>query len=327
MKVAEKTCDYKSLSRLDLSEKIHLFLEYAILAPSNFNSQPWTFEIKGTSLNIHTDLRYWLKSFDGSQKELFMSIGCCLENLLIAAKFFGVQASVKYLPVTKKSDLCVIVDFKKSRGHLSKTDVELFHSIEKRFTLRTPFSNTTVPSHLLYEIKSCFIEERYRIFFIEDFELKHEITDLAFRADVNQFRDMDFRHEFVKIVDQGIIGHQFLVEKFSNFIDHFFPSESKNNLGYVGPVFGVVSSENNEKIDWIKLGQILERIYLKTTSLGLAIRPIFRVIEEERSYKQFAKLVANMGMIPQIPFSIGYAKSQTSSSTRRPLNSFFKSTK
>ena len=62
------------------SKKLEFMLRYAILAPSSHNSQPWKFRIRENEINIFADT---------DQRELFISVGCALENLLIAAEHFG----------------------------------------------------------------------------------------------------------------------------------------------------------------------------------------------------------------------------------------------
>ncbi|MCK4934354.1 MAG: hypothetical protein KAR79_02090 [Simkaniaceae bacterium] len=327
MKVAQQTCHSKNIPLSVISEKIRIFLKYAILAPSSYNTQPWSFSIHGASLHIYTDLRYWIKLLDPMQKELFMSIGCLLENIIIAAKFFGYYASVKYLPKATDPELCLIVDFKQGPIHLSKMDVDLFESIESRSTSRTPFLKTPVKTSLLDEIKTCFLEEPYSITFVENKKMKEELVHLAFNADINQFGRKDFQDEFAKILDQGLIDNRYLLRKLKHFIDHFFPKDSETKQRYYYPTFGIIFSEKNTKIDWIKLGQILERIYLKTTTLGLSLRPISRTIEESESYNNFKSLFAENDRIAQIPFLLGYTTITSPSSSRRPLNSFFKSYK
>ncbi|MBU4293649.1 MAG: hypothetical protein KJ770_06330 [Actinobacteria bacterium] len=70
-------------------EKLKFLLRYAILAPSSHNSQPWKFHIRDREIDIFTDKDRWLKVADAGQRELYISVGCALENLLIAVEHFG----------------------------------------------------------------------------------------------------------------------------------------------------------------------------------------------------------------------------------------------
>jgi nitroreductase len=79
-------------------EKIRFLLGYAILAPSSHNSQPWKFLIQDDTVLIFTDNNQWLKVADADQREMHISVGCALENLLIAAEHFGYGHAVEYFP-------------------------------------------------------------------------------------------------------------------------------------------------------------------------------------------------------------------------------------
>ncbi|RZN37990.1 MAG: nitroreductase, partial [Methanophagales archaeon ANME-1-THS] len=79
-------------------EKLKFLLRYAILAPSSHNSQPWKFHIRDSEIDIFADKGRWLKVADADQRELHISVGCALENLLIAAEHFGYAHREEYFP-------------------------------------------------------------------------------------------------------------------------------------------------------------------------------------------------------------------------------------
>lgn len=57
----------------------------ATQAPSGDNSQPWFFTIEENRIVITPDFTKALPAVDGKHRELFMSLGCALENLCIKA--------------------------------------------------------------------------------------------------------------------------------------------------------------------------------------------------------------------------------------------------
>ena len=57
----------------------------ATQAPSGHNSQPWFFTIEDNRIVITPDFTKALPAVDGKHRELFMSLGCALENLCIKA--------------------------------------------------------------------------------------------------------------------------------------------------------------------------------------------------------------------------------------------------
>lgn len=81
-----------------MADRIRFLIRYALLAPSSHNTQPWQFRIADDRVDVFMDEGRWLKVADKDQRELHISIGCALENLLIAAKHFGLVHSTDYLP-------------------------------------------------------------------------------------------------------------------------------------------------------------------------------------------------------------------------------------
>lgn len=71
------------------SDRLQFLSRYAILAPSSHNTQPWKFRVVDGQIEVFMDEERWLRVADDDQRELPLSIGCALENLLIAAEHFG----------------------------------------------------------------------------------------------------------------------------------------------------------------------------------------------------------------------------------------------
>ncbi len=49
-------------------------------------------------ITLHMDRTRWLSVADTDQRELHLSAGCALENLLIASEHFGFDAQASYFP-------------------------------------------------------------------------------------------------------------------------------------------------------------------------------------------------------------------------------------
>ncbi len=71
-------------------------IRYATLAASGHNTQPWRFVIGDNTLEIHPDYTRRLPAVDPQNRELWISLGCALENLLIAARAVGYAPEVTY---------------------------------------------------------------------------------------------------------------------------------------------------------------------------------------------------------------------------------------
>jgi nitroreductase len=69
-------------------------VQYATLAANGHNTQPWKFAIKDNTIEIHPDYSRELTVVDPNHRELWISLGCALENLIIAARASGYDAEV-----------------------------------------------------------------------------------------------------------------------------------------------------------------------------------------------------------------------------------------
>ena len=81
-----------------IEAQLRFLLRYAILAPSVKNSQPWVFSVQDNRIHLIADLDRGQPVADPTRRELFISMGCALENLLVAAEHFGFRAWGQLLP-------------------------------------------------------------------------------------------------------------------------------------------------------------------------------------------------------------------------------------
>ena len=70
----------------------HALIEAAVRAPSGHNSQPWQFALGDDRITIAPDFSCRLSAVDPDNRELFISLGCALENLCLAAAHSGYAA-------------------------------------------------------------------------------------------------------------------------------------------------------------------------------------------------------------------------------------------
>jgi nitroreductase len=76
-------------------------LEYGVLAPSIYNSQPWRFQVDGNEGQIEVQAYYTnVRPFeiDPDQRDLYMALGACAENIALAAPALGYEAVPTLFP-------------------------------------------------------------------------------------------------------------------------------------------------------------------------------------------------------------------------------------
>ncbi|WP_428263166.1 Acg family FMN-binding oxidoreductase [Haliangium sp.] len=70
----------------------------AVLAASPHNTQPWLFAITPERIDVYADLDRSLGAMDGLHREMYIGLGCALDNLVLTARHLGRRAQVTYLP-------------------------------------------------------------------------------------------------------------------------------------------------------------------------------------------------------------------------------------
>src|SRR5512134_2492700 len=83
--------------RAGAAERLRFLLQWAVLAPSRHNTQPWAFEIEGDELRVYSDASRSLPVADPDGRQLVMSCGAVIVNLRLAAAHFGFATSVELM--------------------------------------------------------------------------------------------------------------------------------------------------------------------------------------------------------------------------------------
>ncbi|MCK6605776.1 MAG: twin-arginine translocation signal domain-containing protein [Ignavibacteriaceae bacterium] len=73
---------------------IRSILEYAVMAPSGHNTQPWKIAFTNNSITIYPDFSRRLPVVDPDDRELLISLGCIAETILITARAMGYQTGI-----------------------------------------------------------------------------------------------------------------------------------------------------------------------------------------------------------------------------------------
>src|SRR5262245_43161367 len=92
-----------------ISPDLHRILYYASLAPSGHNAQPWQVRLGEGQLWIGTDSARWLPKVDPTNREVTLSVGAFVENLITAAPAHGFVADYEVVRTRPAADLVRVV--------------------------------------------------------------------------------------------------------------------------------------------------------------------------------------------------------------------------
>jgi nitroreductase len=304
-------------------EKLTFLLRYAILAPSSYNTQPWNFNISGNEIDIFADKSGWLQVADSDYRELYLSLGCCLENLRVSADHFGYNCSVTYFPGSKDLVARVVLQ----PGASPTLDPRLFSAIPSRLTNRNLYEGRAITDADLITLRSNGMDKDIQTSLVADSTTKKKFLDLIVRADQIQYSDANFKSELGHWLSQGSMGPTGIQAKIDQMNVVFLdtgPDKIRLDSELINstPYLGFISSNGNDSKSQVMAGETLERLWLAATALGVSLHPMSQALEVQETKKELEGLLpvkAGSAQHVQQTFRLGYAESIKEHTPRRPL--------
>ena len=143
------------------SEKLKFMLNYAILAPSSHNTQPWIFKVRDNEIELYADRTRELPMVDPDDRALTINCGAALYHLQLAMHHFGYANRVELFPDPENKDLVAKVGAigqtsetrKQSTDQNSSSSSLLFYAMTNRRTNRSPYEQRNVSDDLLSDLR------------------------------------------------------------------------------------------------------------------------------------------------------------------------------
>ena len=314
----------------NLSDQLKFLLKYAVLAPSGPNTQPWKFSINDDQVSLIADFTRSLPSVDPTDRTLYISHGCLLANLLVAAEHFGFGYNLKCLPEGLSGDRTAAVQFSKEPAEQKFPD--LFREITKRHTNRMKYEDRAIEDETLLRLKDCVNKDGFKLDIITDKEGRTEMADILARAHKIQLGNKAFRKELASWVRpntsdamDGLPGYSFGYSDFESFFGSFIfgtfdmsKSRARIETSYMeeSPAVAVLSTQKDDKLTWIKAGVLFETLFLTATKLGVRFDLFSQPTAIPDLRSKMAKILDTN--YPQILIRMGYAE-PSKHTPRRPV--------
>lgn len=319
----------------EAKDKIKFLLRYAVLAPSTHNSQPWLFKITNNSCSIFQNPDIKLPQADAKGRDMYISFGCLIENLIIAAKHFGVFDKVFILP-KGEANLIAKITFKnlEKKNSFNSKYSSLLKAILKRVTVRGLFDKRSIPNNILSKLKRIEKSPNLTLFIKSDKETVKKIAELTAQGLKIAYKSHIFRDEMSKWVNnnfsnrrEGIPGYAL---RMNNFLSVIFPTLVKYRdigamvsvLNYKSmvstPCVCVITANKDSKINWIETGRLAQRSILYLYSKNVKSSIFVASVEMGDLYKQVQSILKT-SQVPQFVFCSGYMSFEQKPTPRHPI--------
>lgn len=325
-----------------LNQAVWNILYHASLAPSGHNSQPWFVEmINETEWIIGSDERRWLSRVDNTNREVMLSLGAFIENLVQSTAATGFHADVQVIARDR-------FDSRIARVNLTRTfpvDIPLARLVKRR-TVKShllpgelkatdvaAFSKAA-PGHLYYFPRGSSHSEHMAREAVANFEhqFKNEgaVQETAgwtrlSDKDARKFRD-GLTPDGMEIT--GIAG--WVVRNFLDRQDVLGDSfrrkgieKTKQQAGE-GAGWLVITSSGTSVKALLECGRQFQRMALLAREKMIGLHPMTQTLEEKPGQKNIRDN-HGPGTLPQFMIRAGYLdKYPDPVSLRRPVDWFLK---
>lgn len=332
-----------------LGEQEMDILYLASLAPSGHNTQPWTVKIAGPQHWIIGSARdRWLPAVDPHNREVMLSLGAFLENLVTAAEVHGYTVDINVIarsPSDKE-----IIDIRMKKGKVLDFSLE---EIKMRRTARNNFSDREIGTDDLKHITShrnrpylAGLMMPHVFYFSNHSPQGRQLQEGTIEANRKQaFRDpaQEELANWIRWSNRDAAEHQNGLTPDSMeiggiagfYVRNFFDRKSVLSRSFRETTVDTVTKQVRTCGGWlvftsrdsqietlIEQGRVFEEMLLKIRERKIAIHPMTQMLEENPSR---AAIAGELGLAGEVQWilRIGYLRSYPDPvSLRMPLSGF-----
>ncbi len=315
-------------------DRARFLIGLAVTAPSTHNSQPWEFTITDHSCQLWSHSEKRLPEADPSSRDFYISLGCVLENFVIAAQYYGLY---KEVCLYTEGDLIAEISLSDTRPLKQRDYEELCDSMLKRYNARGTFAPIPIPE-ILFE-KFDEISRSYRSAGIRFHLLQHSseietIANLTAKGIAIARSRSQFRKEFSRWFrpnssrrQDGIPGYAVGLSLLPSFIALLLMRYCslakilvKKNITSIltAPAVCVIESDGDSPQTWLHVGRLAERLMLECYRHGVSTSIFVAAIEMGSISSELAESLHLTGA-PQFLFTCGFSLTEQQQFTPRRL--------
>lgn len=297
----------------------------AVMAPSGHNTQPWRFKLRQDGvIEVTPDFDMQLPLVDPYNRELFISLGCAIENMAVYADSLGYA-------------IAVVVDEVNCYVKLEKVSTplpsELADAIEHRQTNRSVYNGNAVPEDVVAELAACgarlYASGSPEYTLIGDFvELGNKIQmgNPCFKDELRRW--LRFNKNHAEECRDGLSYESFgapnmprvLTETIMRLMLNSTMQNRSDRKRIESSSHFAVFEGYNDVESWVKTGRKLERFLLTAEAHGVACAYMNQPCEV-KGLSEALKETLDLKKLPQLIVRIGYAD-RAPQSLRRDVSSF-----
>lgn len=307
------------------SDAIRAALEVALTAPSTRNTQPWSIMQRGDSLFVRGEASRAQSVADADRRELDLSLGCLVENLVCALEHAGIGAELELVPDPGDAWLAAsvrLVDGVGVSGHRAR----LAHRVlRERHTEHGDFAPGYVDVAAARRVQESGSGSGVHLQLFAADETREALAKLVDEADRRLFADPAWKAELAARLASGEMGPpSWLGALIGLGLKHLDvgarAATSEADHVRHAPLVGVVATRDDGFEARLRAGMALERAWLTATDERLGLQPTSGPLELVDLRARCSAELVGAGWTVQALFRLGRAhEGRPHRSTRRPL--------
>lgn len=280
-------------------------LDYARLAPSVHNTQPWSFTTEGMSITLLVNKARLLVDGDPTGRELWISLGVCLETLITAAQALGHKAVITEQQTDTIEQPIAVVTITPG---VQPRQQQLIDLVKQRHSYRGPMQPISLPGLLLATCRDAAKDLSGISIHLTDARSDIEaIADLTYKGMRLALSSPAFRHELADLINynwsKARVGmHGFVLnrralgsvwEKWSIKLGLDIRKKALADRIKISNASGLlfIATEGDVPRHWLAAGRAYYRTCLVITKVGLAHSTIAAPVEAASFHEDVERLL------------------------------------
>lgn len=287
-------------------------LEYTRLAPSVHNTQPWRFKIdeNSSSLSLFAEPTRALQAGDPTQRELWVSLGICLETILQSAKGLGLNATITQLQTTTPLEQIARITFEPS----AKEHPYILELIKNRHSYRGTMENTSLSPSFIEACNHAIQDiENISLILVQEKEKKEYIADITDKGMRMALSSAKFRKELAPLLhynwssartglhgftmNYGTLGS--IWQKWSVILGLDSKRQAQADKDRLLEASGIlfILSRGDVPSFWLNVGRAYMRVALEITKAGFAHSTLTAPVEAARYHEDIENMLGTKNRI------------------------------
>ncbi len=313
----------------------------AVWAPSVHNTQPWRFTADGQQISLYADAGRGLPAADPDGREMMISCGAALFNVRLALRSLGYIPQTRVLPDPGQPTLLAQVSWPQ-RAAADEFERRLLSQVPLRRTHRGAFDPEPLPTGLLAALRGCAARDGAALRLVAEDGRRATLAAAVQTAEHELRLDCERVQELTRwapapgsVRSDGVPATSYPAR--AEQTDPYFPGRdfahghgwglaplSSATLGRAAGVVGLLTTAADRRVDWVNVGQALQRILLTASACGAAVALHTQPIELPW-LREFIRTQLSDGAYPHLVLRIGIVIQMAVSVRRDPDDVLFPS--